>query len=299
MMLGHNQPKRKTKYIMLQNTPTKGEIRQQIKFNDRLFLKNQQNAGIKDFFKKIGRGAKNVWNKVKKPLKKAWDFVTDGPGNALLNLIPKVGPAIAQTVKTVDDVIDTGVEIAKDIKNNGKQLKENITNDNRTILQDIDTDKLKEDFNYVKDKAQQLYNKFSSKMNDKERNQAKQNAGMINIDLLRGLKPMQRGKLRKQLPYSIFIDPLKHTRVKIPTKFIDVDSPKSLDNTGGRLFLKGKASGISLTEPESGRLSLSGACTVDKPKKIDEDSGRLSLSGSKSSTMNRSSKEEIYRKLFG
>lgn len=284
---------------MLQNTPTKGEIRQQIKFNDRLFLKNQQNAGIKDFFRKIGRGAKNAWNKVKKPLKKAWDFVTEGPGNALLNLIPKVGPIISQTVKTVDDVIDTGVEIAKDIKDSGKQLKENITNDNRTMLQDIDVNKLKEDYDYVKNKTQQLYDKYRQHMSDKERNQAKQNAGMINLSLLDALKPMQRGKLRKQLPYSIFIDPLKHSRVKIPAKFIDVDSPKSLDNTGGRLFLKGRASGISLTEPESGRLSLSGACNIEKTKKIDEDSGRLSLSGSKSSTINRSSKEEIYRKLFG
>lgn len=284
---------------MLQNTPTKGEIRQQVKFNDRLFLKNQQNAGIKDFFKKIGRGAKRVWNKVKKPLKKAWDFVTEGPGNTLLNFIPKVGPAIAQTVKTVDDVIDTGVEIAKDIKDSGKQLKENITNDNRTILQDIDVNKLKDDYDYVKNKTQQLYDKYKQYMSDKERNQAKENAGMINLSLLDSLKPMQRGKLRKQLPYTIFIDPLKHSRVKIPSKFIDVDSPKSLDNTGGRLFLKGRASGISLTEPESGRLALAGACSVDKSKKIDNDSGRLALAGSKTSTINRSSKEEIYKKLFG
>lgn len=315
MMLGHNQPKRKSKYIMLQNTPTKAEIRQQIKFNDRLFLKNQQNAGIKDFFKKIGRGAKKVWNKVKKPFKKVWDFMTDGPGNKLLNMVPVVGPTLSKTLETVDDVIDTGVDIAKDIKDTGTKLKENLTNDDRGILDDIDTNKLKQDYDYVKNTTQQLYNKFKSKMNDKERNQAKQNAGMINMSLLKNLKPMQRGKLKKQLPYTIFIDPLKHTRVKIPAKFIDVDSPKTLDNTGGRLFLKGYSSGISLVEPESGRMSLSGVCSVDNSKndsgrmslsgkcsvkkKSDEDSGRMSLSGSKSTTINRSSKEEIYKKLFG
>ena len=294
---------------MLRNTPSKAEIRQQIKFNDRLFLKNQQNAGIKDFFKKIRRGAKKVWNKVRKPFKKVWDFVTDGPGNKLLNMVPVVGPALSKTLETVDDVIDTGVDIAKDIKDTGTKLKENLTNDNREILQDINTDKLKQDYDYVKNKTQELYNKFRNKMNEKEKNQAKQNAGMINMRLLNNLTPMQRGKLRKQLPYTIFIDPLRHSRIRIPAKYIEADSPKTLNNTGGRLFLKGYASGISLVEPESGRISLSGVCSVDNSKKEsgkcsvkkkpDEDSGRISLAGTKSTTINRSSKEEIYKKLFG
>lgn len=301
MMLGHNQPKRKTKYIMLQNTPTKAEIRQQIKFNDRLFLRNQQNAGIKDFFKKIGKGAKKVWDKVKTPIKKAWDFISDGPGNAMLNMIPKVGPALAKTVSTVDDIIDTGTEIYKDIKDNSKQIKQNISNPNSKLLDNVDTDKLKQDFDWVKNKTTEVYNKVKDKLTPQQKASAIENAGMINLELLRNLKPLQRGKLKKILPYVPYIDINKHSRVTIPKliRDLDKDAPKTVDNTGGRLFLRGYSSGITLTEPESGRISLSGACTVNNTKKIDDNSGRISLSGSKSTTLNRSSKEEIYKKLFG
>lgn len=285
---------------MLQNTPTKAEIRQQVKFNDRLFLKNQTNAGIKDFFKKIGRGAKNVWNKVKKPLKKAWDFVTDGPGNAMLNLIPKYGPMISQTLSTVDDVIDTGTEIVKDIKDTGKQIKHNVSNPDSKLLDNVDTDKLKQDFDWVRNKTTEVYNKVKDKLSPQQKASAIAAAGMINLELLRKLKPLQRGKLKKILPYTPYIDINKHNRVTIP-KFIrelDKDAPKTVDNTGGRLFLKGYASGINLNddsgrigfsgnlalvEPQSGKIS-SGACSVSKP--IQKKSGELS-------------KEEIYKKLFG
>lgn len=280
---------------MLQNTPSKAEIRQQIKFNDRLFLKNQTNAGIKDFFKKIGKGAKKIWNKIKKPVTKVWDFVTEGPGNALLNLIPKVGPILAPALKTADDVIDTGIDIAKDIKNNGKQLKENITNDNRTILQDIDTDKLKQDYDWVKDKTMDVYNKVKDKLSQKQKASAIQAAGMINLELLKTMKPLQRGRMKKILPYAPYIDINKHSRVTIPKiiRDLDKDAPKTIDNTGGRLFLKGYSSGINLNDVESGRISLSGNLALTEPT-----SGACNIKPEqkKSGTL---SKEEIYKKLFG
>lgn len=281
---------------MLQNTPSKAEIRQQVKFNDRLFLKNRNNAGIKDFFKKIGRGAKKVWDKVKTPIKKAWDFVTEGPGNALLNMIPKVGPAISQTLSTVDDIIDTGTEIAKDIKSNSKQIKQNITNPNSKLLDNVDTNKLKQDFDWVKDKTMEVYNKVKDKLSPQQKASAIAAAGMINLELLRNLKPLQRGKMKKILPYAPYIDINKHSRVTIPKFIRDIDSnaPKTIDNTGGRLFLKGYASGINLNDSDSGRISLSGnlaltepqsgACSIPKP--IQKKSGELT-------------KEEIYKKLFG
>ena len=286
---------------MLQNTPSKSEIRQQIKFNDRLFLKNQTNAGIKDFFKKIGKGAKKVWNKIKKPVTKVWDFVTEGPGNALLNLIPKVGPILAPALKTADDVIDTGIQIAKDIKQTKDTVQHNLNDPDAKLLDNVDTEKLKQDFDWVKNKTMYVYNKVKDKLTPQQKASAINAAGMINLELLKTMKPLQRGKLKKILPYVPYIDINKHSRVTIP-KFIrdmDKDAPKTVDNTGGRLFLKGYSSGISLTEPESGRLSLSGACNVNNTKKTDDNSGRLSLSGSKSTTLNRSSKEEIYKKLFG
>lgn len=286
---------------MLQNTPTKAEIRQQVKFNDRLFLRNRNNAGIKDFFKKIGRGAKKVWNKVKTPLKKAWDFVTEGPGNAMLNLIPKVGPAIAQTVKTVDDVIDTGTEIVKDIKDNSKQIKQNITNPNSKLLDNVDTDKLKQDFDWVKNKTMDVYNKVKDKLSPQQKASAINAAGMINLELLRNLKPLQRGKMKKILPYAPYIDINKHSRVTIPKliRDLDKDAPKTIDNTGGRLFLKGYASGINLNDVDSGRISLSGNLSLVEPESGKISSGACSIPKPIQKKSGELSKEEIYKKLFG
>lgn len=285
---------------MLQNTPSKAEIRQQVKFNDRLFLKNQTNAGIKDFFKKIGRGAKKVWDKIKTPVKKAWDFVTDGPGNALLNMIPKVGPAISKTLSTVDDIIDTGTEIVKDVKTNSKQIKQNLSNPNSKLLDNVDTNKLKQDFDWVKDKTMEVYNKVKDKLSPQQKASAIAAAGMINLELLRNLKPLQRGKMKKILPYAPYIDINKHSRVTIPKFIRDIDSnaPKTIDNTGGRLFLKGYASGINLNDVDSGRISLSGNLALTEPQ-----SGACSVPKTTSNTTQKKSgtmsKEEIYKKLFG
>ena len=290
---------------MLQNTPTKAEIRQQVKFNDRLFLKNQTNAGIKDFFKKIGKGAKKVWNKIKTPVKKAWDFITDGPGNAMLNMIPKVGPALAQTVSTVDDIIDAGTEIYKDVKNTGKQIKHNVSDPNSKLLDNVDTDKLKQDFDWVRNKTTEVYNKVKDRLTPQQKASAIQAAGMINLELLRNLKPLQRGKLKKILPYVPYIDINKHSRVTIPKiiRDLDKDAPKTVDNTGGRLFLRGYASGINLNDTDGGRISLSGNLSLAEPEsgacsipKTTSDRITSNTTQKKSGTM---SKEEIYKKLFG
>lgn len=312
MILGRsNNVQRKTKHIMLQNTPTKGEIRQKIKFNDRLFLKNQTNAGIKDFFKKIGRGAKKVWNKIKTPIKKVWDFVTEGPGNNLINMIPKVGPILAPAIKTVDDVIDTGTEIIKDIKDTKNTVQRNINDPNKKLLDDVDTDKLKQDFDWVKDKTKDVYNKVKNVLTPKEKASAIENAGMINMDLLRTLTPMQRGRLKRLLPFAPYIQRDKHSRLTIPKKIRDLipDAPKTIDNTGGRLFNGKCASGIKLEEPESGRL-YNGSNDSGRLYNGSNDSGRLFNSNAKyvSSKVNSgndttskksTSKEEIYKKLFG
>lgn len=289
---------------MLQNTPTKAEIRQQVKFNDKLFLKNQTNAGIKDFFKKIGRGSKKVWGKVKKPLKKAWDFISDGPGNAMLNMIPKYGPAIANAVSTADDIIDATTEIVKDVKDNSKQIKQNISDPNAKLLDNVDTDKLKQDFDWVRNKTTEVYNKVKDRLPQKQRASAIQAAGMINLELLRDLKPLQRGKLKRVLPYAPYIDINKHSRVTIPKliRDLDKDAPKTIDNTGGRLFLRGYASGINLNDVDSGRISLSGNMALAEPESGRITSGSCSVpkaTQKKQTSSGAMSKEEIYKKLFG
>lgn len=310
MILGRsNNVQRKTTHIMLQNTPTPAQIRQQIKFNDRLFLKNQSDAaGIKDFFRKIGRGAKRVWDKVKKPVQKVWDFVTEGPGNTMLNLIPKVGPAISKTLKTVDDVIDTGKEIVSDAKTATKQIKQNLSNNDAKLLDNVDTDKLKQDYDWVRDKTREVYNKVKDKLTPTERASAIEAGKIMNLSILDKLHPMQRGKMRRILPFAPYIKVDKQTRVTVPKKIRDLisDAPKTIDNTGGRLFLKGYASGINLDEVDSGntmngRISLSGGAPCGNVTLAEPESGRIGLSGSttKSTSTKNMSKEEIYKKLFG
>lgn len=290
---------------MLQNTPTQGEIRQQMKFNDRLFLKNQTNAGVKDFFKKIHRGAKKAWNKVKNPIKKVWDFVTEGPGNDIIKMIPKVGPIIAPAIKTVDDVIDTGTEIVKDVKQTKDTVQRNLKDSNRKLLDDVDTDKLKQDFEWVKEKTKEVYDKVKPVLTQKERASAIENAGMINIDMLKSLKPMQRGRMKKLLPYAPYIQRDKHSRLTIPKKIRDIDpeAPKTIDNTGGRLFNGRCASGIKLEEPQSGTVNsgrLFNSSTNYITSRVNSGSTDQRSSASRSSeTKKTNSKEEIYKKLFG
>lgn len=289
---------------MLQNTPTKAELRQQVKFNDRLFLKNQTNAGIKSFFKKIGRGAKRIWNKVKKPFKKVWDFVTEGPGNKLIQSIPVVGPTVAPVLKTVDDVIDTSTEIVKDVKDNSKKIKENLLNDDRELLQDVDTEKLQKDYDWIKENTKKVYNKVKDKLTPKQKASAIAAAGMLNLELLKKMKPLQRGRMKKIFPYAPYIDISKFHRVTVPKIIRDLDekAPKTIDNTGGRLFLRGYSSGINLDEDDGGRIGLSsgrvslssGNVTLTEPQ-----SGACTKKSGASGKATAMSKEEIYKKLFG
>lgn len=294
MILGRsNNTNRKTKHIMLQNTPTKGEIRQKVKFNDRLFLKNQTNAGFKDFMKKIGRGAKRVWKKVGTPIKKAWDFISKGTGNKLISAIPVVGDVLSSALAVADDVIDTGVDIGKDIKKNAKQVKKNLTdsNPNTQLLDNVDVDKLTQDYNWVKDKTMEVYNKVKDKLTPKQQEDATKAAGMLNLEMLKNMKPLQRGRMKKILPYAPYIDINKHSRVTIPKviRDSDPDAPKTIDNTGGRLFNGRCASGINLTEPQAGRLFNSNVSYATS--KVN--------AGTSGSVKNGQSKEEIYKKLFG
>lgn len=283
---------------MLQNTPSKGEIRQQVKFNDRLFLKNQAAGGFKDFMKKIGKGAKKAWKKVRTPIKKIWDSASKGGVNKLLRAVPLIGDVLAETIDVVDDVIDTGVAIGKDVKKNAKQVKKNLTDKdpNVKLLDNVDVDKLKQDYDWVKNKTMDVYNKVKDKLSPQQQEKAEEAAGMINLEMLKTMKPMQRGRMKKILPYAPYIDINKHGRVTIPKVIRDNDSeaPKTIDNTGGRLFLKGYASGINLKE--SGRINLSGNLTLSEPKSGACSTTYVKPEPKKSGQM---SKEDIYKKLFG
>lgn len=291
---------------MLQNTPSKAEVRQQVKFNDRLFLKNQTAGGFKDFMKKIGKGAKKAWKRVGAPIKKIWKSAADGGLNKLLRAVPLVGDIAAEVLSTADDIIDTGVAIGKDVKKNAKQVKKNLTDKspNTELLDNVDVDKLKQDFDWVKNKTMEVYNKVKDKLSPQQQENAEKAAGMINLEMMKNMKPMQRGRMKKILPYAPYIDINKHGRVTIPKVIRDNDSeaPKTIDNTGGRLFLKGYASGINLKD--SGRINLSGAysssgnLTLAEPQSGAMKAGACSVK-SEPKKSGQMSKEEIYKKLFG
>lgn len=301
MILGRsNNVQRKTKHIMLQNTPSKAEVRQQVKFNDRLFFKNQSAGSVKDFFKKIGKGAKKAWKKIGTPIKKIWDSASKGGVNKLIRAVPLVGDVLAEAIDVVDDVIDTGVALGKDVKKNAKQVKKNLTNTNKDteLLDNVDVgkmkenyDKLKQDMLDVKNKTMDVYNKLKDKLSKKQQENAEQSAGMLNVEILKDLKPMARGRMKKILPYAIYIPDINKTgRITIPKVVRDNDpeAPKTINNSG-RLFLNGYSSGINLKN--SGRINLSGNLALVEPQ-----SGACSKPKKSSGNM---SKEEIYKKLFG
>lgn len=305
MILGRgNNIQRKTRHIMLQNTPTDAEIRQQIKFNDRLFLKNQTAGSVKDFFRKIGKGAKRAWKKIGTPIKKIWKSAADGGLNKLVRALP-FGDVLAEAIDVVDDVVDVTKGVSKDIKKATKQIKQNITDTNKDteLLDNVDLnsmkenyDKLKQDYDWVKNKTMDVYSKLKDKLSKKQQENAEQNAGMLNIELLKDLKPMVRGRLKKILPYAIYINDINKTgRVTIPkvVRDNDLEAPKTINN-GGRLFLSGYSSGINLKN--SGRINLSGNLTLAEPQSGRITSGACSKAKKSSGNM---SKEEIYKKLFG
>lgn len=301
MILGRsNNVQRKTKHIMLQNTPSKAEVRQQVKFNDKLFLKNQTAGGFKDFIKKLTRGTKKVWKKIGSPVKKVWNSISDGGLNKLIRAVPMVGDIVGEALNVANDVINVGKDIGKDIKKNAKQVKKNLTdnNPNTKLLDNVDVDKLMQDYDWVKNKTMDIYSKLKDKLTPQQQDNATKAAGMLNLELMKNMTPLQRGRMKKILPYAPYIDINKHGRVTIPKVVRDNDSnaPKTIDNTGGRLFLNGYSSGINLKN--SGRISLAGNLTLAEPQ-----SGACTVKKSgaiqKAKNSVRMSKEEIYKKLFG
>lgn len=299
MILGRsNNVQRKTKHIMLQNIPTDAEIRQQIKFNDRLFFKNQNAGSVKDFFKKIGKGARKAWKKIGTPIKKIWKSATDGGLNKLVRALP-FGDVLAEALDVADDIVEVTKGVSKDMKKATKQIKQNITDTNKDteLLDNVDLnsmkqnyDKLKQDYDWVKNKTMDVYSKLKDKLSKKQQETAEQSAGMLNLEILKDLKPMARGRMKKILPYAIYIPDINKTgRITIPKVVRDNDpeAPKTINNSG-RLFLNGYSSGINLKN--SGRINLSGNLALVEPQ-----SGACSKP-KKSGNM---SKEEIYKKLFG
>lgn len=312
-----HKPKVNPKILIRCNKPNAFEQAARVKFNDsmmnrknninqcgRLYLNGRlyQNGAFGDRIKK-------AWGKVKNFGKKAWEKV----GKPVRNIIKKISDSdIAQKIinkipygnyiNDAIDIVDSTLDTVENVGRTGKQLYE--TGKNIVKKKDIDTDDLQSinnDIQTVKDQTKALYEKYKSKMSPEERKQAQEAAGRLNLDLLRKLNKLPRKRIMKSMPYSIFLDPNKQARQTIKAKFRDENSPKTLDNNGGRLFQNGKCSGIVLEDANLMRNSdylTNHGGTVKKSGNlalVEPESGNLYPSSKKLST----NAQRLYNELFG
>lgn len=313
----NHKPKVNPKILIRCNKADSFEQAARVKFNDsmmnrklavnkcgRLYLNGRlyQNGAFGDRIKK-------AWGKVKNFGKKAWEKV----GKPVRNIIKKISDSdIAQKIinkipygnyiNDAIDIVDSTLDTVENVGRTGKQLYE--TGKNIVKKKDINNDDLQSintDIQTVKDQTKALYEKYKSKMSPQEKQQAQEAAGRLNLNLLRKLNKLPRKRVMKSMPYSIFLDPNKKARQTIKAKFRDENSPKTLDNTGGRLFLSGKCSGIVLENANlmrnsdyltnhGGSVKSSGNLTLTEPE-----SGNLYPSSKKIST----NAQRLYNELFG
>ena len=313
----NHKPKVNPKILIRCNKADSFEQAARVKFNDnminrkltvtkcgRLYLNGRlyQNGAFGDRIKK-------AWGKVKNFGKKAWEKV----GKPIRNIIKKVSDSdIAQKIinkipygnyiNDAIDIVDSTLDTVENVGRTGKQLYE--TGKNIVKKRDINNDDLQSintDIQTVKDQTKALYEKYKSKMNPQEKQQAQEAAGRLNLDLLRKLNKLPRKRVMKSMPYSIFLDPNKQARQTIKVKFRDENGPKTLDNTGGRLFLSGKCSGIVL---EDANLMRNGDHLTNHGGKINK-GGNISLTEPESGNLYPTSKKmssnarQLYDKLFG
>lgn len=313
----NNKPKVNPKILIRCNKADSFEQAARVKFNDsmmnrkmavnkcgRLYLNGRlyQNGAFGDRIKK-------AWGKVKNFGKKAWEKV----GKPIRNIIKKVSDSdIAQKIinkipygnyiNDAIDIVDSTLDTVENVGRTGKKLYE--TGKNIVKKRDINNDDLQSintDIQTVKDQTKALYEKYKSKMSPQEKQQAQEAAGRLNLELLRKYKKLPRHRIMKSLPYSIFLDPNKQARQTIKAKFRDENGPKTLDNTGGRLFLSGKCSGIVL---EDANLMRNGDYMTNHGGKINK-GGNLTLTEPESGNLYPTSKKmssnakQLYDKLFG
>lgn len=313
----NHKPKVNPKILIRCNKADSFEQAARVKFNDsmmnrkmavnkcgRLYLNGRlyQNGAFGDRIRKGWQKVKNfgkkAWEKVGKPIRNIIKKVSDSDiAQKIINKIP-YGNYINDAIDIVDSTLDTVENVGK----TGKQLYE--TGKNIVKKKDINNDDLQSintDIQTVKDQTKALYEKYKSKMSPQEKQQAQEAAGRLNLDLLRKLNKLPRKRVMKSMPYSIFLDPNKKSRQTIKAKFRDGNSPKTLDNTGGRLFLSGKCSGIVLEDANlmrnsdyltnhGGKINKGGNLALTEPE-----SGNLYPSSKKIST----NAQRLYNELFG
>jgi hypothetical protein len=297
-----------------------------------------QSGSLKSWFKNLGRKIKNVavkvWNKVKPVASKVWngakkviDFAANNPVvRGIVEKIPVVGPTINKVTKIADTAIDKAEATAKVIKDTGSKVIDTGKRaidaaKNKDIKGVINEAKnipdIKRGMEEIRDKAQDLFNTVRPKVSSGVAGAILNNIRRLNFKRFEHpagdrAKVMRNWSAFKRVaPYAIFAKDISGERLTIPAKIHRMlpNAPKTIDNTGGRIFLGagedvGRCGAITLTDMDassgrihlgdgfggkmldmyqgkpSGRIGLAGAEPIDFNKDAHKrPSGRISLGG--------------------
>ncbi len=285
-------------------TPINALYGGRIKLTSGAVKRLQKSGSLKSFFKNLGRkiksGAQKVWGAVKPVATKVWGVakkVVDVAANnpivrGIVEKIPVIGPSINKATKIADDVIDRAEMTAKSAKDvsskiidSGKRVVDGVKNkDINAVTSELaNIGDIKKGMLDVKEKAQELFDAVRPKVSSGTAGAIMDNIKRLNFKRFeRPIGTSQTDRMRyardwaafkKAAPYAIFANDINAKRLTIPAKLRNElpNAPKSIDNTGGRIFLgageeTGRCGGISLTDNTSGRIHLG-------------DSGRINLGG--------------------
>lgn len=275
-----------------------------------------RSGSLKSWFKNLGRKIKNtatkVWNKVSPIAKKVWngakkviDVAANNPVvRGIIEHIPVVGPTINKATKIADTAIDKAESTAKVIKDTGSKVIDSgkraidaaKNKDIKGVIAEVkNIPDIKKGMEEIRDKAQDLFNTVRPKVNAGVAGAILNNVRRLNFK--RFEHPTADGpslmrdwaNFKRVAPYAIFAKDISGKRLTIPAKLHRMlpNAPKTIDNTGGRIFLgagedTGRCGAITLTDMDpsnSGRIYLG-------------DSGRINLGGAEPLDFNKGSRKK-------
>lgn len=280
-----------------------------------------QSGSLKSWFKNLGRKIKNtatkVWSKVQPVASKVWNGakkVIDFAANNkivrdIIDKIPVVGPSINKATKIADEAIDKAEATARVIKDTGSKVIDSGKRaidaaKNKDIKGVIDEVKnipdIKRGMEEIRDKAQDLFNTVRPKVNAGVAGAILNNVRRLNFkrfehpaDVPYPTLMRDWSNFKRVAPYAIFAKDITGKRLTIPAKIHRMlpNAPKTIDNTGGRIFLgageeTGRCGAITLTDmnPESGRIYLGDGGRINLGGKT---AGRIDLAGAEPLDFNK------------
>lgn len=223
--------------------------------------------------KSFGKKALNVAKKGYKVVKKAQDIIhnldkkainTLGTNKTIRDVIEAV--PMGDTINGITKVASEVVKITDKMNDKIKEKKNPFDKDTKEEVKKVITDAkndpgIKKLINESKDMIKSLFGKVDkSDLPQSEKEEIKDKAETINLDLINEAKnKSSAGKLAKSLPYAMFVDK-NAKKPKVLKRYVEkLGIPqKTLNNTGGRLFLSSGRLGLGLSlstpTPDGGKL---------------------------------------------